>query len=185
MAKIKLVYIAGPLTPRGVYSPNPAIDYICNCRAMVVLAVKVLLAGFCPFVPAFDRELWMVSDESQKITEPMIKSYSISWLEVCDAVLLTHGWEKSKGIWAEIKRANELWIPVFNSLEELIQYSDEKPPILSDEDFERLIDIELEKLGKPLTSWLGELDPKIVAEAQRDADVAFYKERKDGRTSTL
>jgi len=119
---IKRVYIAGLLTPRGYWSANSAIDYFINCREMVKWGVKALLAGFDPFVPAFDAPFWWVLEEGQFITEAMIKRYSKSWLEVCDAMVLTPGWQKSPGTQAEIKRAKELGIPIFKSLETLINY---------------------------------------------------------------
>lgn len=122
---VKRVYIAGLLTPRGYWSANPAIDYIINCREMVKWALKAFLAGFDPFVPAFDEPFWWVLEEGQFITEAMIKRYSKSWLEVCDALVLTPGWQKSLGTLAEIKRAEELGIPVFKSLAELIKYTEE------------------------------------------------------------
>ena len=58
--------------------------------------------------------------EGQPITEGMIKRYSKSWLEVCDAVLLTPGWQKSLGTIAEIEHAKKYNIPVFANLEDLV-----------------------------------------------------------------
>ena len=124
--KTRRVYIAGLLTPRGYWSANPAIDYIISCREMTRWGLKALLAGFDPFVPAFDQQFWMVMREGEFITEPMIKRYSKSWLEVCDAMILTPGWWKSLGALAEIKLAEKLGIPVFKSLDKLIQYEKEE-----------------------------------------------------------
>jgi len=127
MAKeIKRVYVAGILTPVGYFSANPAIDYVIACREMTRWGVKALQAGFDPFIPALDGTFWWALDEGQYITEAMIKRYSKSWLEVCDAVMLTPGWQKSKGTLAEIKRAEELGIPVFKSLDELVKYTKEE-----------------------------------------------------------
>ncbi len=117
---IKRVYVAGLLTPRGHWSSHPAIDYIINRREMIKWGLKTFLAGFTPFVPAFDMDFWTVA-EGQPITEAMIKRYSKDWLEVCDAVMLTPGWEKSLGTLAEIKLAERLNIPVFKNLDELIK----------------------------------------------------------------
>ena len=137
MGKIKRVYIAGLLTPRGYWSANLAIDHLINHREMVRWGLEALLAGFDPFVPAFDHAFWMVMRPGEYITEPMIKRYSKSWMEVCDAVVLTPGWQKSAGTLAEIKYAEELGIPVFKSLQELIRYeeaNDGWAPIIQKDD---------------------------------------------------
>jgi len=123
---IKRVYIAGRLSPTGANSVHPAIDYLINVREMTRWGVKTLLAGFDPFVPSLDGQFWGQLRQGEFITEPMIKRFSKSWLEVCDAVLLTPGWQESKGTLAEIKLANELNIPVFKSLEDLIEVSREQ-----------------------------------------------------------
>jgi hypothetical protein len=122
MKTIRRIYIAGILTPVGHFSANPAIDYVVACREMIGWGWKALRAGFDPFVPALDNMFWYVMDEGEYMTEAMIKRYSKSWLEVCDAVVLTPGWQKSKGTLAEIKRAEELGIPVFKSLDDLIKH---------------------------------------------------------------
>lgn len=119
MKKIKRVYIAGLLTPRGIWSKNLAIDSLINQRKMIRAGLDAFFAGFDPFVPAFDHQFWMVMNDDEIITEAMIKRYSKSWLEACDAVLLTPGWKKSPGTMAEIERANELGIPVFPDLNSL------------------------------------------------------------------
>jgi len=116
---IKRVYVAGLLTPRGVWSKNLAIDSLINQRKMIRHSLDAFFAGFDPFVPAFDHQFWMVMNDDEVITEAMIKRYSKSWLEACDAVLLTPGWKKSPGTMAEIERANELGIPVFPDLDSL------------------------------------------------------------------
>ena len=123
MKQIKRVYVAGILSgAHGYYSQNTAINYITGARELSKWGVKLLFAGFDPFVPSLDYPFWWVLQEGEHITEQMIKRYSKSWLEVCDAVLLTPGWQKSKGTLAEIKLAESLGIPIFKSLDELITY---------------------------------------------------------------
>lgn len=122
MKSVRRVYIAGLLTPRGRWSKNLAIDHLINQRKMIRQALEALFAGFDPFVPAFDHQFWMVMSDNEVITEAMIKRYSKSWLEVCDAVVLTPGWQQSSGTLAEIKHAEALGIPVFKSLGELVKH---------------------------------------------------------------
>lgn len=120
--KIETVYVAGLLTPRGVHSANLAIDHLINQRRMIRYALDVFFAGFDPFVPAFDHAFWFVMSNGESITEAMIKRYSKSWLRRCDAMVLTPKWRKSPGTIAEKKHAEELGIPVFDSLDDLIEY---------------------------------------------------------------
>ena len=124
--KIKKVYVAGLLTPRGAWSANLAIDHLINQRKMTRYALDVFFAGYDPFVPAFDHQFWMVMNDDEFITEAMIKRYSKTWLEACDAMVLTPGWQKSTGTLIEIKHAEERGIPVFKSLGELKAFSEKE-----------------------------------------------------------
>ena len=118
--KIKRVYVAGLLTPRGVKSANGAIEYLMNISDNVDASLEVFFAKYSPFCPALDFLYFIKS--KKRITEAMIKKHSKDWLEVCDAIVLTPDWEKSSGTVAEIKYAEKLGIPVFKTLEELLKY---------------------------------------------------------------
>ena len=120
--KIKICYVAGLLTPRGTNSVHPAIDYLLNVRNLIRASLDVFMAGFTPFCPALDFLFFLQLDEGEHITEPMIKRFSKDFLAVSDAIVLTPGWKKSLGTLAEIKYAEELGIPVFKTLEDLIEY---------------------------------------------------------------
>ena len=125
MTKIKRVYIAGLLTPRGMWSVNPAIDYLANVRNMVRAGLDVFFAGFVPFIPALDFQLFLALRDGERITEPMIKRYSKDWLEACEAMLLTPGWRKSTGTLAEIEFAKEKGIPIYESIDDLKRATEE------------------------------------------------------------
>ena len=123
---IKTVYVAGPLTPISG-TENHAIEYLVNMRNMVTAARKLLMAGYYPFVPAFDFLFFMILPEGAKyccdeveISGPQIKNYSMEWLRRCDAILLLPGWSKSKGSIAEFYEAINLGIPTFSDIEDLI-----------------------------------------------------------------
>ena len=105
------VYIAGSLTPRGAWSTNLAVDYLENMRRMIIAAKDLFLAGYDPFVPAFDFMFFLIDD--RRITEAMIKRYSKNWLLACDCIYLTEGWESSRGTLAERELAEENGIPIF------------------------------------------------------------------------
>ena len=124
--KIKRVYIAGLLTPRGIWSVNPAIDYLANVRNMIRAGLDVFFAGFVPFIPALDFQMFLALRDGERITGPMIKRYSKDWLEACEAMLLTEGWKKSTGTLIEIEFAKERKIPIFESIEELRKATEEE-----------------------------------------------------------
>jgi len=103
----KKIYIAGSISSHNL------LTSLENIRKGIKLSVEVLKAGFAPFSPFIDFQFSLV----EPITIDQYYGYSMAWLEVSDAILLVEGWENSKGTKAEIRRANELGIPVFTSLE--------------------------------------------------------------------
>ena len=122
---MRRVYVAGVLTPRGIHSTNAAIDYEFNRRVLITTAVAILKAGYSPFCPALDSPFFLVGGPENRITEAQIKRSSMDFLVVCDCVVLCDGWRKSPGTLAEIKRAEELKIPVFKSLKEFMERENE------------------------------------------------------------
>jgi len=132
MNKIQTVYIAGALTPNGLNSVHPTIDYLENVNRMIRLALDCFFAGYDPFVPAFDMLFWFVKDGKEKIREDMIKRYSKTWVVRCDAVVLVDGWQRSKGTLNEILLANKEGIPVFKGLEKL---QENRPTIINAESY--------------------------------------------------
>ena len=125
-SKIKRVYVAGAITPNGSNSTNGAIDYLFNMRNMIRVGIDVMQAGFTPYIPCWDFIVFLLLRDEERITGPTIKRLSKDWLDVCDAMVLTPGWRKSKGTLAEIERAKETNIPVFESLEELVKATKEE-----------------------------------------------------------
>jgi hypothetical protein len=112
MKKLIKVYIAGALN-------SDAIGYIKNMHRMIEWADKVRSAGFCVYVPCVDFLIGL------QIGDYEYNDYFDNgqpWLEVSDCIFLVPGWENSKGTQMEIARANELGIPVFNNLENLMLF---------------------------------------------------------------
>ena len=120
--KIKIVYVAGLITPRGVNSVHPAIDYLLNVRNLIRASLDVFMAGFTPFCPALDFLFFLQLEKGEYITEAMIKRFSKDFLSVSDALVLTPKWRKSPGTLAEIELAKKLEIPVFDTLDDLEDY---------------------------------------------------------------
>jgi hypothetical protein len=74
--KIEYVYVAGLLTPRGIKSVNPAIEYIFNVRDIARIQVDLIFAGFTPYPTGMDFVYFIVLKDGERITEQMIKRIS-------------------------------------------------------------------------------------------------------------
>jgi hypothetical protein len=121
--KIECVYVVGPLTPKGYNSSHPAIDYLLNIRNLTRYSLEVFFAGFDPFCPALDFLFFLLLRDDERLTEAMIKRFSKAWMARSDALYLTPGWKQSGGSLAEVKRAKELGMPIFNTIQEMIDYN--------------------------------------------------------------
>ena len=101
---MKRVFIAGP------YSKG---DVAQNVKRAMDVANDLIEAGFAPFCPHLTHFLHMNHHQ------PYDKWLDIDrmYLEVCDAVLRIPG--ESNGADLEVKKAKELGIPVFYSLNDL------------------------------------------------------------------
>lgn len=110
------VYVAGS------YSASNILDVLDNMRTGMRLGTEVLLAGFSPFVPWFDYHFQLMLREGEKLTIEHYHNYCFPWLECCQAILVVPNSENSKGTQAELAKARELNIPIFNSLDELEEY---------------------------------------------------------------
>ena len=115
MKKINRVYIA------GAYSADNVLFVLDNIRIGMKMGTKVLLAGYSPFVPWFDFHFQLMLEKDEKLTVKDYYKYSMSWLEVSDAILVLPNSENSTGTQKEIERAKELNISIFYSLEALIK----------------------------------------------------------------
>ena len=107
-----LVYVAGPY--RAPH--NWGIE--CNVRRAETLALEVWRSGhvaLCPhtlsrfYQGTLPDATWLAGD--------------LVMLERCDAVLLVEGWATSAGTRAEIVHARASDIPVFESLDELNEWT--------------------------------------------------------------
>ena len=102
----------------GAYSSDNVLGVLTNMRKGMRKATEIFLKGYAPFCPWLDYHYTLMLQGDEQLTVPNYYEYSLAWMEVADAVLLVEGWENSKGTLAEIKRAEELGIPVFYPHEE-------------------------------------------------------------------
>jgi hypothetical protein len=110
---MRRVYVA------GAYSADNVVGVLNNIREGIRLSTEVLLAGYAPFCPWLDFHFQLMLRGDERLAVVDYYRYSLSWLDVCSAVLLVPGWENSRGTLAEIERAQQLGIPIFKSIAEL------------------------------------------------------------------
>jgi len=112
---MKKVYVAGP------YSADNVLDVLRNIGRGQKICADLFLSGFAPFCPWHDRS-YVMDYPHADFNVKQFQKHSMAWLEVSDAVFLIDGWQKSAGTLAEVKRAEELGIPVFDSFFDLIEW---------------------------------------------------------------
>jgi hypothetical protein len=125
MSKIKYVYVAGPLRPKGYRSQCMWIDYLLNVRENIRYAVAVAKLGYVPFCPCLDFLYLLVGVGVHRLTEQTIMRLSKDWLERCDAIVLTPGWKGSQGTLDEIEFAKKHDIKIFRNIKALKEYKEE------------------------------------------------------------
>lgn len=100
------IYIAGP------YSSDPYKGIV----TAVKVAEELFNAGFTPFVPHLCH-LWGIL---YKHSPEEWLSYGKEWLWLCDALVRIDG--DSEGADVEVHQATEIGIPVFRTVEEVIDF---------------------------------------------------------------
>lgn len=115
---IKIVYIA------GAYSADNVLDVFDNMRIGMDTAAAVFDAGFSPFCPWLDYHFCLRLPKDRLSIEKFYK-YSMDFLKVSDAVLVTPNPKnyKSKGTKHELACAEDLKIPIFHSIGDLLNAS--------------------------------------------------------------
>ena len=111
---MKRVYVA------GAYSADNVLGVLDNMRRGMRVGTEVLLARFSPFVPWFDYHFSLMLRDGETLTVEDYYNYSLAWLEVSDAMLVLPDSGNSKGTQAEKVKAQELGIPIYYSLDQLV-----------------------------------------------------------------
>lgn len=91
-----------------------------NLRRMNGFALAVWELGHIPIVGA-TAALPLIKAAGEEYYEEIMMPLALSLLERCDALLWVGG--HSKGVDMEVSRARERGIPVFESLEDLVDYA--------------------------------------------------------------
>jgi len=111
---MKRIYIAGP------YSADNVMDVLKNIREGIKISTEVFKLGYSPFSPWLDFHFVLMDIGNELKLEDFYR-YSIDWLAVSDAILMTGDWQNSKGSAKEWEYAKKNNIPVFYSIGELIK----------------------------------------------------------------
>jgi hypothetical protein len=105
------VYIASPYT-KG--------DVAVNVRNAFLMADKLSELGFAPYPPLYSHFWHLISPHPYEFWTKM----DLEWVLRCDCLLRTEG--ESSGADNEIKFAQEHEIPVFYSLDDLVDWAKEQ-----------------------------------------------------------
>ena len=115
---MKRIYVAGLYSRTKDGKTANVIEVLHNIRAGLKASLEIWRLGFAPYSPWLDYQFSLIDDEP--ISKEMYYQYSMCWLEVSDAVLVISGNGINGGVDAEIRRAKELGILVFYSIDELL-----------------------------------------------------------------
>lgn len=111
---MKRIFISGALN-----SFNTEMNFIDNVHRMLRLGHEVRKAGFAVYVPCNDI---LVSFTNGGLPHEEYYKHDLVWLDVCDAVILVPGWECSRGVKGELEFAKEKGLPVFESIDDLVEH---------------------------------------------------------------
>jgi len=113
------VYVA------GMYSADNVLDVLRNIGRGQKICAHLFKLGFAPFCPWHDRS-YVMEYPDYPFTVEEFYDFSIAWLEVCEVVYMSEkdwpNWQSSVGIGKELKRADEIKIPVFYNERDLLDY---------------------------------------------------------------
>ena len=115
----KRIYLAGPYSCEGRCKPL-GVD-LQHMRQGLKVCAKLMATGYAPFCPWLDYLYHFVAADDLIPSKLDYYDYSMAWLEASDAVYCISLRPTSHGTIAEINRANELGIPVFYNIHELVE----------------------------------------------------------------
>lgn len=110
---MKRIYVAGR------YSGDNVIEILNNMRCGIKWSCEIMRMGFAPYVPWLDFQMGL----HEEFDVEAYKSVSIEWLKAADCMFIVPRQELSPGVKAEIKIAEDIGIPIFTCLYDLLNWS--------------------------------------------------------------
>jgi hypothetical protein len=112
---MKRIYVAGS------YNGPNVIQVLDNMRIGMRASLDVLRSGFAPFCPWFDFHFQLMLGPGETLRIEDYYNYSIAWLKASDAIYVCNYREDSVGTKKEIEVAEQMSIPVYYTMQDLIQ----------------------------------------------------------------
>ena len=91
-------------------------DVAVNVKRQLDCVDELMTLGFAPFAPLYSHFQHLAHPRPYKDWVEI----DLEWVDVCDALLRLDG--ESKGADGEVEYAKKLGIPVFYSIEELVEF---------------------------------------------------------------
>ena len=110
------VYLAGPISPQPGISPE---THIASAIGVFLSLIQRGIPSFVPHATAAFPSCW-------KIDWQTWMDYDDVALTRCTHMLMLPNWQDSKGATHERRRAEELSIPIFYSVRELVTHLDQQ-----------------------------------------------------------
>lgn len=114
MKKRIKVYVA------GAYSADNVLSVLQNIGRGEKACAELFRLGFAPFCPWHDKS-YVIDNPDVEFSVEDFYEFSIAWLEVSEIMLVLPGHSGSGGTVKEIKLAEEIGIPIFYSIDEIIR----------------------------------------------------------------
>ncbi len=109
------VYVAGE------YSADNVLDVLKNIGKGREVCCHLFMIGFAPFCPWHDAS-YVISNPHVKHSKHKFYKVSIEWLKCSDAILVISGKGKGGGVDKEIAIAEQLGIPIFYKIADLLRW---------------------------------------------------------------
>ncbi len=107
----------------GDYSANNVITTLQNIGKGLKACAELFEFGFAPYNPWADRD-YILQRPYKNYDVKQFHAASMAWVDVADCLYVISGKGNKGGVDKEIKRAQELGIPVFYELGALLNWRD-------------------------------------------------------------